>query len=95
MDNLDPEIKEEPLGGAINRLQHYFSDHWPKMPDSADKPTPEGQQAGGFMFSGVIQETVPKRLLLDNRLTPLERNAWMAFKLMLSKEGFAAPRYQD
>lgn len=30
----------------------------------------------GILFTGNPHEAVPRRLLLDNRLTPLERNAW-------------------
>ena len=40
-------------------------------------------------------DTVPRRLLLDSRLTPLERNAWQVFRLMLGDQGLATPRYQD
>lgn len=65
---------------------------WPEPP-SAEKPSPEGRS--GFLFSGTQQETLSRRLLLDSRLTPLERNAWMVFKLLLDKQGFAVPRYQD
>jgi hypothetical protein len=38
---------------------------------------------------------VPRRLLLDHRLTPLERNAWQVFRLMLQGQGVVTPRYED
>lgn len=70
---------------------------WPQK-ISSDRPTPEGKApngVSGIIYSGNIHETVPKRLLLDNRLTPIERNAWQVFKLLLDKEGFAVPHYED
>ena len=48
----------------------------------------------GFLFSGNRHETVPRRLFLDTRLTPLERNAWQIFRLLLNNDGVAAfPTY--
>lgn len=48
----------------------------------------------GFLFSGNRHETVPRRLFLDTRLTPLERNAWQVFRLLLADDGITAfPTY--
>jgi hypothetical protein len=44
----------------------------------------------GFLFSGNPHETVPRALFLDERLTPLERNAWQVIKLQLNKDGLTA-----
>jgi hypothetical protein len=33
--------------------------------------------------------------LLDRRLTPLERNAWQVFRLLLGDQGIVTPRYED
>jgi len=50
----------------------------------------------GFLFSGNRHETVPRRLFLDRRLTPLERNAWQVFRLMMSDDGVATfPTYEQ
>ncbi|HCF3586495.1 TPA: hypothetical protein ONA53_003192 [Pseudomonas aeruginosa] len=60
-------------------------------------PTP-GTPASGdaFLFSGNRHETVPRRLFLDRRLTPLERNAWQVFRLMLNDDGVTAfPTYEQ
>jgi hypothetical protein len=39
---------------------------------------------------------VPRRLFLDRRLTPLERNAWQVFRLMLNDDGVTAfPTYEQ
>lgn len=72
---------------------------WP-APPALEKPIPGGKADGsstitGILYSGNIHETVPKQLFLDNRLTPVERNGWQVFKLLLDKQGFAAPRYED
>ena len=50
----------------------------------------------GFLFSGNRHETVPRRLFLDTRLTPLERNAWQVFRLLLTGDGVTAfPTYDE
>ncbi|MBE2321168.1 hypothetical protein DVA67_034895, partial [Solirubrobacter sp. CPCC 204708] len=62
-------------------------------------PTPVAMPTGpasgdAFLFSGNRHETVPRRLFLDRRLTPLERNAWQVFRLMLNDDGVTAfPTY--
>lgn len=74
------------------------SEKWPDIPQ-INQPTPGGQAppagATGFVYSGLKQEIVPQRLLLDSRLTPLERNGWLVFKMLLDKQGYSVPRYQD
>jgi hypothetical protein len=58
------------------------------------RPTPASGDA--FLFSGNRHETVPRRLFLDRRLTPLERNAWQVFRLMLNDDGVTAfPTYEQ
>ena len=50
----------------------------------------------GLLFSGNRHESVPRRLFLDRRLTPLERNAWQVFRLMLNDDGVTAfPTYEQ
>lgn len=58
---------------------------------------PTGPASGdAFLFSGNRHETVPRRLFLDRRLTPLERNAWQVFRLMLNDDGVTAfPTYEQ
>ncbi|BAW24538.1 STY4528 family pathogenicity island replication protein [Comamonas sp. w2-DMI] len=57
-------------------------------------PTPSSGDA--FLFSGNRHETVPRRLFLDRRLTPLERNAWQVFRLLLNDDGVTAfPTYEQ
>jgi hypothetical protein len=50
----------------------------------------------GFLFSGNRHESVPRALFLDQRLTPLERNAWQVFRLLLNDDGITAfPTYEQ
>ncbi len=52
--------------------------------------------ADGFLYSGNRHESVPRRLFLDRRLTPLERNAWQVFRLKLNDDGVTAfPTYDQ
>jgi hypothetical protein len=68
------------------------------LKDLKPKPTPRphlpadahATSGDAFLFSGNRHETVPRRLFLDRRLTPLERNAWQVFRLMLNDDGVTA-----
>lgn len=56
----------------------------------------EPHAADGFLFSGNRHESVPRVLFLDRRLTPLERNAWQVFRLLLNDDGITAfPTYEQ
>tara|TARA_A100001391_G_scaffold65342_2_gene40975 strand:- start:12612 stop:13808 length:1197 start_codon:yes stop_codon:yes gene_type:complete len=55
----------------------------------------ESSPQDGFLFSGNRHESVPRALFLDRRLTPLERNAWQVFRLLLNDDGVTAfPTYE-
>ena len=56
----------------------------------AESGEPLAQQYSGIIFSGNPHETVPRRLLLDKRLTPLERNCWQVFRLLINDDGLTA-----
>lgn len=67
-------------------------------PERIPAPSPATPAASGdaFLFSGNRHETVPRRLFLDRRLTPLERNAWQVFRLMQGDDGVTAfPTYEQ
>lgn len=50
----------------------------------------------GILFTGNPHEAFPRRLLQDNRLTPLERNAWQVFRLLLNDDGLTTfPTYEQ
>lgn len=56
----------------------------------------EAPPLDGFLFSGNRHESVPRALFLDRRLTPLERNAWQVFRLLLNDDGITAfPTYEQ
>jgi len=64
-----------------------------KLASEPDKPS---ARTDGFLFSGNRHDSVPRALLLDRRLTPLERNAWQVFRLMLNDDGITAfPTYEQ
>lgn len=49
----------------------------------------------GFVYSGQPHDCVPRALLLDRRLSPLERNAWQVIRLLLNDDGITAlPTYE-
>ncbi|MDX3928897.1 MAG: STY4528 family pathogenicity island replication protein [Shinella sp.] len=53
-------------------------------------------QSDGFIFSGNRHDAFPRALLLDRRLTPLERNAWQVFRMLLNDDGITAfPTYDQ
>lgn len=78
---------------VLRQCARHVEGRWPERP-VAEKPSVHGLQAG-FLFSGQCHETVPRRLLLDNRLTPLERNAWQVLRMLLDGQGLVTPRYED
>ncbi|PMR75299.1 STY4528 family pathogenicity island replication protein [Billgrantia endophytica] len=57
---------------------------------------PEVTQRDGILFSGNRHDSVPRTLLLDPRLTPLERNAWQVCWLLLNDDGITTfPTYEQ
>lgn len=78
---------------VLQQCTQQLSERWPARPTTEHPSNPALQ--GGFLFSGQSHEVVPRRLLLDSRLTPLERNAWQVFRLMLHGQGLVTPRYED
>ncbi|MEO8646333.1 STY4528 family pathogenicity island replication protein [Pseudomonas sp.] len=78
---------------VLQQCTQHLSERWPVRP-TTEQPSNQALQAG-FLFSGQSHEVVPRRLLLDSRLTPLERNAWQVFRLMLQGQGVVTPRYED
>ena len=78
---------------VLQQCTQQLSERWPARP-TTEQPSNHTLQAG-FLFSGQSHEVVPRRLLLDSRLTPLERNAWQVFRLMLQGQSLVTPRYED
>jgi len=77
-----PIALNELLDSALNKL--------------TAEPAKPSARTDGFLFSGNRHDSVPRALLLDRRLTPLERNAWQVFRLMLNEDGITAfPTYEQ
>ena len=69
---------------------------WNAAPAPASATSPASATGDGFLFSSNRHESVPRRLFLDRRLTPLERNAWQVFRMMLNEDGVTAfPTYEQ
>jgi len=78
-----PIALNELLDSALNKL-------------ATEPAKPSATRTDGFLFSGNRHDSVPRALLLDRRLTPLERNAWQVFRLMLNEDGITAfPTYEQ
>ncbi|GAB3320368.1 STY4528 family pathogenicity island replication protein [Alloalcanivorax xenomutans] len=77
-------------GGPVS-LTALLDQATQRLQPAAEDTTPQD----GFLFSGNRHESVPRALFLDRRLTPLERNAWQVFRLLLNDDGVTAfPTYE-
>ena len=88
MDDTPPRA---PRHGPV-ALADLFDGALKQLAPAPGTPAP----GDGFLFSGNRHESVPRRLFLDRRLTPLERNAWQVCRLMLNDDGVTAfPTYEQ
>jgi len=64
---------------------------------SSTEPPSEHERLPALLFSGNLQESIPHKLMQDSRLTPLERNAWIVFRMAMDRRGqtSTSPRYKD
>jgi hypothetical protein len=78
-------------------LSSVFDDALHQLaPGNSASPANAAATGDGFLFSGNRHESVPRALFFDRRLTPLERNAWQMFRLMLDRDGLTAfPTYEQ
>lgn len=86
-----------PLEGVINQaagmLHNHLQQQQARKAAGLSMPT---EDMAGIVFSGNPHETVPRRLLLDDRLSPLERNLWQVFRLLINADGVTAfPTYEQ
>jgi len=58
------------------------------MMHSESPPLPKPND--GYIYSGNIHESVPRTLFLDQRITPLERNAWQVIKMQIEPDGITS-----
>lgn len=79
------------LGGLLDHAAQV-------MQEAREQPISRSAPLRGdsFLFSGNRHDSVPRALLLDRRLTPLERNAWQVFRLLLNDDGVTSfPTYDQ
>ncbi|POS52075.1 STY4528 family pathogenicity island replication protein [Escherichia coli] len=56
----------------------------------------DGRIRSGLLFTGNVHDSYPRRLLLDTRLSPLDKTAWMMIRLhALNNEGAVFPTYDE
>ncbi|HEI3631190.1 TPA: helix-turn-helix domain-containing protein [Escherichia coli] len=56
----------------------------------------EGRIRSGLLFTGSVHDAIPRRLLLDTRLSPLDKMAWMMIRLYAqNNEGAIFPTYDE
>lgn len=85
-----------PISTLLDSASGHLEAHLYKKRLAAESGEPLAQQYSGIIFSGNPHETVPRRLLLDKRLTPLERNCWQVFRLFINDDGLTAfPTYEQ
>lgn len=78
---------------SIDRLFDIAIDH---LAQASTAETPLPSSSDGFIFSGNRHDSVPRALLTDKRLTPLERNAWQVLRLLINDDGITAfPAYNQ
>ena len=86
------EIDKPHRGGGPVSLSALLDEAAQRLPPRQTGPT----ATDGFLFSGNRHESVPRALFFDHRLTPLERNAWQVFRLLLDDDGITAfPTYEQ
>lgn len=84
------------LGDLLDQALARMPVQQTAAPTQPAAPPASSASSDGFIFSGNRHDSVPRALLLDKRLTPLERNAWQVFRLMLDDDGITAmPTYDQ
>ncbi|MCC8445525.1 STY4528 family pathogenicity island replication protein [Xanthomonas translucens] len=92
---VDDAAPRAPRQGPV-ALADLFDSALKDLAPKPSEPAPKPSSGDGFLFSGNRHESVPRRLFLDRRLTPLERNAWQVFRMMLNEDGVTAfPTYEQ
>lgn len=85
-----------PLSTLLDSASGHLEAHLLQKKESTPPGIEGSAPYSGIIFSGNPHETVPRRLLLDDRLTPLERNTWQVFRLLINDDGLTAfPTYDQ
>ncbi|WP_426935552.1 STY4528 family pathogenicity island replication protein [Pseudomonas fulva] len=72
---------------ALRRRNEWYAAHG-KLAVSTEEPTVRTIYYGD-------NNPLPQTLLLDRRLTPLERNTWQVLRWLITERKIKTPRYQD
>jgi hypothetical protein len=90
------KLSRLPLSTLLDSASGHLEAHLLQKKESAPPGVAGSSPNSGIIFSGNPHETVPRRLLLDDRLTPLERNTWQVFRLLINDDGLTAfPTYDQ
>jgi len=90
------KLSRFPLSTLLDSASGHLEAHLLHKKESAPTEVAGSSPYSGIIFSGNPHETVPRRLLLDDRLTPLERNTWQVFRLLINDDGVTAfPTYDQ
>jgi hypothetical protein len=90
------KLSRFPLSTLLDSASGHLETHLLQKKEAATNEATGSSPYAGIIFSGNPHETVPRRLLLDDRLTPLERNAWQVFRLLINDDGLTAfPTYDQ
>lgn len=88
------KLSRFPISTLLDSASGHLEAHLQKK--RAQETSTDSSQYAGIIFSGNPHETVPRRLLLDNHLSPLERNCWQVFRLLINEDGITAfPTYEQ
>ncbi|EAO5056338.1 helix-turn-helix domain-containing protein [Salmonella enterica] len=63
---------------------------------AANPQRDDGRVRSGLLFTGNVHDAIPRRLLLDQRLSPLDKMGWMMIRLYAqNNEGAIFPSYDE
>ncbi|WP_119737103.1 STY4528 family pathogenicity island replication protein [Pseudomonas sp. Larv2_ips] len=90
------KLSRLPFSTLLDSASGHLEAHLRQKKESTPPGIEGSAPYSGIIFSGNPHETVPRRLLLDDRLSPLERNAWQVFRLLINDDGMTAfPTYEQ
>lgn len=90
------KLSRLPFSTLLDSASGHLEAHLRQKKESTPPGIEGSAPYSGIIFSGNPHETVPRRLLLDDRLSPLERNAWQVFRLLINDDGLTAfPTYEQ
>ncbi|WP_296222365.1 STY4528 family pathogenicity island replication protein [Pseudomonas sp. UBA2684] len=90
------KLSRFPISTLLDSATGHLEAHLLQKKEKAAAGATSPSSYSGIIFSGNPHETVPRRLLLDDRLTPLERNTWQVFRLLVNEDGITAfPTYDQ